>query len=100
MWFCPRHLILLMVGLINDDIVIRVRKGRNSVEEIILDSIALAVGVDEKNLKMHGCGREDIDVRMLGDTLCCGVIINAYCTKYVNKISYGRKWAAICSRMF
>lgn len=40
--------------------------GRNSVEEIIVDSIAHAIGTHVSNLKMHGCGREDIDVRMLG----------------------------------
>lgn len=44
----------------------RVRKGRNSVEEIILDSIATVLEINVSNLKMHGCGREDIDVRMLG----------------------------------
>lgn len=43
------------------------RKGRNSVEEIIIESIATTVGTDVTNLKMHGCGREDIDVRMLGN---------------------------------
>ena len=42
------------------------RKGRNSVEEIIVDSLASVLGTSAGNLKMHGCGREDIDVRMLG----------------------------------
>lgn len=44
----------------------RVRKGRNSVEEIIVDSLCTIFGTSAANLKMHGCGREDIDVRMLG----------------------------------
>ena len=45
----------------------RVRKGRNSVEEIVTEAIGRSVEAGTNDLKMHGCGREDIDVRMLGE---------------------------------
>jgi tRNA pseudouridine synthase 10 len=41
------------------------RKGRNSVEEIISD--VLVECLQAKSCKMHPCGREDIDVRCLGN---------------------------------
>lgn len=41
------------------------RKGRNSVEEII--SEVLVDSLQAKSCKMHPCGREDIDVRCLGN---------------------------------
>lgn len=47
------------------DLVQRVRKGRNSVEEIIMEALQLCVG-SSSSARMHCCGREDIDVRMLG----------------------------------
>ena len=42
------------------------RKGRNSVEEIIAEAVAVSLGAPAGSVTMHACGREDIDVRMLG----------------------------------
>jgi tRNA U54 and U55 pseudouridine synthase Pus10 len=53
-----------------------VRKGRNSVEEIICEAVRgqLSSSINGggnadggMKVKMHSCGREDIDVRMLGN---------------------------------
>ena len=41
------------------------RKGRSSVEEIVSEAIAACL--QAKGCKMHPCGREDIDVRCLGN---------------------------------
>jgi hypothetical protein len=41
------------------------RKGRNSVEEIITAQVK--ADLQAKDVKMHACGREDIDVRCLGN---------------------------------
>ena len=42
----------------------KVRKGRSSVEEIICEAVVHCLQC--KACRMHPCGREDIDVRMLG----------------------------------
>jgi hypothetical protein len=41
------------------------RKGRNSVEEIVAEAVCMHVNA--KACRMHPCGREDIDVRVLGN---------------------------------
>eukprot|EP00596_Hydrurales_sp_CCMP1899_P011286 CAMPEP_0119048614 /NCGR_PEP_ID=MMETSP1177-20130426/59943_1 /TAXON_ID=2985 /ORGANISM="Ochromonas sp, Strain CCMP1899" /LENGTH=142 /DNA_ID=CAMNT_0007024761 /DNA_START=866 /DNA_END=1291 /DNA_ORIENTATION=+ len=41
------------------------RKGRNSVEEILSEAVLLSLKAT--SCKMHACGREDIDVRCLGN---------------------------------
>jgi len=41
------------------------RKGRHSIEEIITNIVNKTL--KSKNCKMHSCGREDIDVRCLGN---------------------------------
>jgi hypothetical protein len=41
------------------------RKGRSSVEEIVSEAIAACL--QARGCKMHPCGREDIDVRCLGN---------------------------------
>ena len=46
-------------------IVEKERLGRNSVEEIVSEAVCKVLGA--KNCRMHPCGREDIDVRMLGN---------------------------------
>lgn len=43
----------------------RKRKGRGSVEEIIQEAVNRILKC--KSCRMHPCGREDIDVRMLGN---------------------------------
>jgi tRNA U54 and U55 pseudouridine synthase Pus10 len=43
------------------------RKGRNSVEEIIAEAVEACLGAPVGSVTMHACGREDIDVRMLGE---------------------------------
>jgi len=43
----------------------RERKGRNSIEEIVGEAVQLAL--QAKECRMHPCGREDIDVRVLGN---------------------------------
>lgn len=47
--------------MIGDD-----RKGRSSIEEIIGEAISIHLGTNIPT-KLHGCGREDIDVRCLGE---------------------------------
>jgi hypothetical protein len=44
----------------------RTRKGRSSVEEVICEAVTRILKC--KLCRMHPCGREDIDVRMLGAT--------------------------------
>ena len=41
------------------------RKGRNSIEEIVGEAVRIALRA--KECRMHPCGREDIDVRVLGN---------------------------------
>ena len=43
------------------------RKGKNSVQEVIADGTARAGVIDSRSIKFHAAGREDIDVRMLGN---------------------------------
>jgi tRNA U54 and U55 pseudouridine synthase Pus10 len=43
----------------------RKRKGRGSVEEIVQEAVNRVLV--SKSCRMHPCGREDIDVRMLGN---------------------------------
>ena len=45
--------------------VCKTRKGRNSVEEIVSDAVCRFLSA--KACRMHPCGREDIDVRVLGN---------------------------------
>lgn len=45
------------------------RKGRCSVEEIINSVVKEFLQAEE--VRMHPCGREDIDVRCLGEWTCC-----------------------------
>ena len=52
----------------------RQRKGRNSVEEIVSESVCKFL--DAKTSRMHPCGREDIDVRMLGNITAIITMIN------------------------
>ena len=58
--------------LVSESLLGKRRKGRNSVEEIIVSAVRDAVGTDR--IKMHSCGREDIDVRMLGMHTCMRVL--------------------------
>lgn len=44
-----------------------VRKGRGSVHEIIADVVGAGVGTTSDYVHFHACGREDIDVRCLGN---------------------------------
>ena len=41
----------------------KVRRGRNSVQEIVAEAICTTLGARE--CRMHPCGREDIDVRVI-----------------------------------
>jgi len=41
------------------------RKGRNSVQEIIAEAVTRVTGA--RKVSLHACGREDIDVRCLGN---------------------------------
>jgi tRNA U54 and U55 pseudouridine synthase Pus10 len=41
------------------------RKGRNSIEEIVTDQVRHVLQASQ--CFMHSCGREDIDVRCLGE---------------------------------
>eukprot|EP01041_Mallomonas_annulata_P009805 gene9805-20394_t len=43
----------------------KVRKGRTSIEEVVARAVMCVLGA--KGCRLHGCGREDIDVRMLGN---------------------------------
>lgn len=43
------------------------RKGRNSVEEIVSSAVKKVSGCSE--CRLHACGREDIDVRCLGNEI-------------------------------
>lgn len=45
------------------------RKGRCSVEEIVTAEVKARL--QAADCRMHPCGREDIDVRCLGEPLCC-----------------------------
>jgi len=56
------------------------RKGRSSVDEIITTVVKNALNAGE--VAMHSCGREDIDVRMLGNG-----------RPFVLRIERGRVWA-------
>ena len=47
------------------NVVEKERLGRNSVEEIVSEAVCKVLNA--KSCRMHPCGREDIDVRMLGN---------------------------------
>jgi tRNA U54 and U55 pseudouridine synthase Pus10 len=43
------------------------RKGRYSVEEIVTSAITSYLGIEKTQCRIHPCGREDINVRCLGN---------------------------------
>eukprot|EP01031_Cornospumella_fuschlensis_P029470 gene29470-35570_t len=43
------------------------QKGRDSIEEIVGFAVKKVVGGEDTVVKLHACGREDIDVRCLGN---------------------------------
>ena len=52
-------------ALLGSETVEKSRKGRNSVEEIVSEAVCKVLKA--KICRMHPCGREDIDVRVLGN---------------------------------
>lgn len=49
------------------------RRGRNSVEEIVSEQVVKILRA--RSCRMHACGREDIDVRCLGEHSSCSFIL-------------------------
>ncbi|RYY84266.1 hypothetical protein EON63_09620 [archaeon] len=46
------------------------QKGRDSIEEIVGYAVKKIIGGEDTLVKLHACGREDIDVRCLGEYSC------------------------------
>lgn len=66
---------IVLPGIIRRDDLSRIhtellkheRKGRCSVEEIVTSAITSYLGIEKTQCRIHPCGREDINVRCLGN---------------------------------